>query len=138
MRALKGGKPVKFDPKIGVASGRALASAIGVARPSSSTSLPPVSAAQRQSAANGFQLSPADAQKFEQRFNRMRTRLYMLKPGLILLEPLQAHDGTVVVPAGVTLDADLIWRIWEVAAVKPLGESILVGVPKQTNERGIS
>lgn len=46
--------------------------------------------------------------------------LISLTPGMRLAQSLIARDGKVVIEEGTRLDADLIWRIWQLAAVRML------------------
>lgn len=43
-----------------------------------------------------------------------------LEPGMILARSLYAYDGRLVLEAGLRLDRDLIWRIWQLAAIRLL------------------
>ncbi|MCB0338621.1 MAG: hypothetical protein KDD53_03405, partial [Bdellovibrionales bacterium] len=43
-----------------------------------------------------------------------------LQPGMTIACPILAFDGTVLLPSGYTLDHDLIMRLWQLTAVKPL------------------
>ena len=43
-----------------------------------------------------------------------------LSPGMRLSRPLKTFDGTQVLEADMKLDADLIWRIWQLSAIRPV------------------
>jgi len=49
-----------------------------------------------------------------------------LTPGMKLSRPLVAFDGRKILAGDLTLDQDLIWRIWQLAAVRPLNSQVLV------------
>ena len=57
-------------------------------------------------------------------------RLFQLRPGMILITPVITRDGVYLVPGSTRLDGDLIWRIWEIAAVRPLRDPIEVLLPR--------
>ena len=49
-----------------------------------------------------------------------------LQPGMRLLKGLKAFDGAVIMPKDTVLDTDMIWRIWRLAAIRPINGPILV------------
>ena len=52
--------------------------------------------------------------------------IFSLEPGMRLARPIIALDGGLVIPANVTLDKDLIWRIWQVAAIRPIKNPVSI------------
>ncbi len=48
-----------------------------------------------------------------------------LAPGMRLTQPLQALDGREILSTDLTLDADLIWRIWQLSAIRPLKSAVV-------------
>ena len=52
--------------------------------------------------------------------------LSVLKPGMKLSRPLFAFDGKKILPDDIILDNDLIWRIWQLSAVRPLNSPVIV------------
>jgi hypothetical protein len=48
-----------------------------------------------------------------------------LKPGMRLAEPLFAKDGKKIAEPDIQLDPDLIWRIWQLAAIRLLRDSFV-------------
>lgn len=46
--------------------------------------------------------------------------LYDLEDGMTLSKPVVSLDGEVVCNANVSLDHDMIWRLWQLAGVRPL------------------
>jgi hypothetical protein len=49
-----------------------------------------------------------------------------LAPGMRLSRPLKAFDGRQILSEDLVLDEDLIFRIWQLAAVRPLNSAIVV------------
>lgn len=49
-----------------------------------------------------------------------------LVPGMRLSRPLHAYDGREILSEGMTLDQDLIWRLWQLAAVRPLIQHLII------------
>lgn len=46
--------------------------------------------------------------------------LEALSPGMQLVSPLVTYDGKEILGSDVKLDDDLIWRIWQLAAIRPI------------------
>jgi hypothetical protein len=49
-----------------------------------------------------------------------------MEPGMRLARPIYSFDGELVVEAGIMLDEDLIWRIWQLSAIRLLNTPITV------------
>ena len=49
-----------------------------------------------------------------------------LQPGMRLTQPLKAFDGREVLGEDIPLDSDLIWRIWQLSALRPLHDKVVV------------
>lgn len=43
-----------------------------------------------------------------------------LSPGMRLLSPLVTYDGREILQSDIQLDDDLIWRIWQLASIRPI------------------
>lgn len=52
--------------------------------------------------------------------------LASLTPGMKLSQELRAFDGRVILDSDLTLDEDHIWRLWQLAAVRPLNCPLVV------------
>ncbi|MEZ4753807.1 MAG: hypothetical protein R3A13_05780 [Bdellovibrionota bacterium] len=60
--------------------------------------------------------------------------LAVLKPGMRLSRPLFAFDGKEILPDDLTLDDDLIWRIWQLSAVRPLNAPVVIKNKDEVSE----
>jgi len=49
-----------------------------------------------------------------------------LTPGMRLAQPICAFDGRTVLHPDLTLDHDLIWRIWQLSAIRPINQPLVV------------
>lgn len=58
--------------------------------------------------------------------NEQKIMLGDLEPGMKLSKPLLAFDGRKILTEDLTLDEDLIWRIWQLAALRPLNSAMVV------------
>lgn len=54
-----------------------------------------------------------------------------LRSGMTLSRPLEALDGKVILDAGITLDSDLIFRIWELSAIRGLALPLFVKLERE-------
>lgn len=52
--------------------------------------------------------------------NEQNIPIASLAPGMRLSRPLLAFDGKEILSSDIKLDEDLIWRIWQLAALRPL------------------
>lgn len=52
--------------------------------------------------------------------------LSQLKPGMRLASPLVGYDGLLLLGADLVLDPDMIWRIWQLASIRPLRSPLVV------------
>jgi hypothetical protein len=55
-----------------------------------------------------------------------RVGINALQPGMRLTRPLFAFDGRKILSGNLTLDHDLIWRLWQLSAVRPLNGPLVV------------
>lgn len=55
-----------------------------------------------------------------------RVPLSSLQPGMKLARPLVTYDGREILDGDLVLDQDLIWRIWQLAAMRPLNTPLVV------------
>lgn len=62
--------------------------------------------------------------------DEVRIAVQALSPGMRLKRPLRAYDGKLLLQEDLTLDQDLIWRIWQLSALRPLDEPV-VQIPQQ-------
>lgn len=58
--------------------------------------------------------------------DEQRVALSNLAPGMRLAQPLVAFDGRHLLDGDLVLDQDLIWRIWQLSAVRPITGSVVV------------
>lgn len=59
-----------------------------------------------------------------------------LVPGMRLARPIETFDGRLLIEGDVTLDHDMIWRLWRLAAIRPVNGPIFIalgGAPKRTS-----
>jgi hypothetical protein len=49
-----------------------------------------------------------------------------LLPGMRLSRPIRAFDGRQILDEDLILDQDLIWRLWQLAAIRPLNAPVVV------------
>lgn len=54
-----------------------------------------------------------------------RVALASLIPGMRLSQPLRSLDGQEILSPDLTLDEDLIWRLWQLAAIRPMYHPIV-------------
>lgn len=57
--------------------------------------------------------------------------LNSLEPGMRLSRPLKAFDGKQVLSEDLVLDEDLIVRIWQLAAIRPLNAPVIISKHEQ-------
>jgi len=62
--------------------------------------------------------------------NEKRVPLASLSPGMTLARALIGLDGKEILAPDILLDQDLIWRIWQLSAVKPLRSAIVFRPPE--------
>ena len=58
--------------------------------------------------------------------NEKKVPLAGLLPGMTLSRPLLSFDGREILPSNLSLDQDLIWRIWQLAALRPLNAPLVI------------
>lgn len=58
--------------------------------------------------------------------NEKKISIAELLPGMRLTRPIIAFDGAQILTGGVLLDQDLIWRIWQMAALRPLNMPMVI------------
>lgn len=59
--------------------------------------------------------------------NEARVSLADIAPGMRLARPIETFDGTTVLEDQAVLDHDIIWRLWRLAAIRPLNAPVVVG-----------
>lgn len=62
----------------------------------------------------------------EIRGDEIRVAISSLSPGMKLSRPIRAYDGKLILSGDLTLDQDLIWRIWQLSAIRPLNDPLVV------------
>lgn len=67
-----------------------------------------------------------DTKKYVPKENEERIKISSLVNGMKLSQPLKAFDGKQILNADLVLDNDLIWRIWQLSAIKPLNAPVIV------------
>jgi hypothetical protein len=55
-----------------------------------------------------------------------QVHLFDLIAGMRLAEPLIAHDGQLILPADTVFDQDIIQRIFQLAAVRPVYNPVVI------------
>jgi len=64
----------------------------------------------------------------EVRTSEAKVPLTCLAPGMRLSKPLFAFDGRLVLSEGLIFDEDLIYRIWQLSALRPLNNPVVIFV----------
>ena len=64
-----------------------------------------------------------DSEKPEQ--HEVQVPIADLQPGMKLSRPLISFDGKKILSDQIVLDQDLVWRIWQLSAVRPLNPPII-------------
>lgn len=62
-----------------------------------------------------------------------RVTISALTPGMVLSKPLIAFDGRKILSEGIVLDQDLIYRLWQLTAVRPLNPAVITRPPEQSD-----
>ena len=55
-----------------------------------------------------------------------RIALSALEPGMKLSQPIRSLDGREILSPDLILDEDLIWRLWQLSAIRPLFSPIIL------------
>jgi len=58
--------------------------------------------------------------------NETKVSIDRLLPGMKLSQPLYAFDGKQLLEEDLTLDQDLIWRIWQLSALRPINAPVII------------
>jgi hypothetical protein len=58
--------------------------------------------------------------------NERRISMSELTPGMQLSRPIVAMDGKEILSSDIKLDEDLIWRLWQLSAIRPLNAPVIV------------
>jgi hypothetical protein len=61
-------------------------------------------------------------------------RLSELRPGMRLAEPLRSYDGKTVLERNLLLDEDIIWRLIQLSAIRPLASPVWIKAEEQAAE----
>lgn len=70
-----------------------------------------------------------DSEKPEQ--HEVQVPIADLQPGMKLSRPLISFDGKKILSDQIVLDQDLVWRIWQLSAVRPLNPPIIFQASKE-------
>lgn len=68
----------------------------------------------------GLQIVPVTDFSKSPSLTEQTTPLSMLVPGMVTSRPVFTFDGRTILNRNTVLDEDLIWRIWQLAAVRPV------------------
>lgn len=58
--------------------------------------------------------------------HELKVPIAKLTPGMRLSRPMLAFDGREILAPNLVLDQDLIWRIWQLSAIRPLNAPVVV------------
>ena len=58
--------------------------------------------------------------------NETKVAIESLQPGMKLTRPIFSFDGRKVLSGNLVLDHDLIWRIWQLSALRPLNGPLVI------------
>jgi len=58
--------------------------------------------------------------------NEEKISMDKLLPGMRLSRPIRTYDGRLVLAEDLILDQDLIWRLWQLSAVRPLNAPVVI------------
>lgn len=58
--------------------------------------------------------------------NEKKVPLVSLMPGMRLSRPVITYDGREILSGDLTLDQDLIWRLWQLSSVRPVNGPLIV------------
>lgn len=129
VRSLRSRTPVAFDMSVAIGAARALAEATSTVD-SAVTPLPaPSSPGDRALLKQQLDESYRLIGRYGEEPTAVEIRLFQMRPGMVLISPIVTRDGVFLVPGSTTLDADMIWRIWEICAIRPLRDPIEVILP---------
>ena len=66
--------------------------------------------------------------KAEAESDESAVSIYNLSPGMRVAKPIESVDGIIVLADQVRLDGDLIWRLWQLSAIRPIDDEVLIKV----------
>ena len=58
--------------------------------------------------------------------NETKVDINELEPGMKLSKPLLSFDGKLILSSDLVLDDDLIWRLWQLASIRPLNTPMVI------------
>ncbi len=64
--------------------------------------------------------------EYEPEPNERKVSITSLQPGMKLSKPIMAYDGREILSEEVILDHDLIWRLWQLSAIRPMNTPLVV------------
>ena len=67
-----------------------------------------------------------DTKKYVAEGDEERVKISSLKDGMTLSKPLKSFDGKEILEADLTLDNDLIWRIWQLSSICPMNSPMII------------
>ncbi|NLF24167.1 MAG: hypothetical protein GX589_00715 [Deltaproteobacteria bacterium] len=73
-----------------------------------------------------LRVAAAQARKIRPGRHEKRVEISALEPGMRLTKPLLSFDGSVLLSSDLTLDSDLIWRVWQLASIQIINTHLIV------------
>ena len=67
-----------------------------------------------------------DTKKYIAQEDEEKVKISSLTDGMKLSKPLKSFDGKEILEADLTLDNDLIWRIWQLSSICPLNSPMVI------------
>lgn len=123
VRKLWRGEPMRFELAVIAAMNRTLTEA-AIAR--YETAPPEVVVAEDDPDAKLIREANREADEMFRGAKRENLQLTDLKPGMRLAQPVITRDGRLICRANISLDRDIIWRIWQLATIRPIRVPVAV------------
>lgn len=73
-----------------------------------------------------LQQKAAAVRDYEPAAHEQKIPIDELQPGMRLSQPLHAFDGREILNGDLMLDQDLIWRLWQLSAIRPMNSPLVV------------
>lgn len=124
LRFLRGGGPFKVSQRVADMGLRFVGEAVSVRVTLGGVFLPNV--VSKRSTAPDIKRANEEAQQLFENGQTKNIDLAFLMPGMRLARPLIAIDGTVILPANVLLDAEMICRLLQLSAIRPIRNPAII------------